>query len=218
MSEGGLELSAPGMHSGTSEDAETRSDQAVRVPGSQPGDIREHPDTPAPVSREVSADAYDGPLSALRNNVEDLAVALAIWEARQEDAPDPHARRCASDAVGAIDGALAQLHKIRQQLIGEIRVSDDQAAARVDALLAGRDPDDFPGPAGHPEDEPWTRTPDRAVWRAYKGGLVLTLTRLAGGGWQATIEGPGVTERSPMLFRTHKGAQAWADNRAGDAS
>ena len=66
MSEGGLELSAPGMPSGTSEDAEPRTDQAVRVPGSQPGDIREHPDTPAPVSREVSADAYDGPLSALR--------------------------------------------------------------------------------------------------------------------------------------------------------
>ena len=68
-----------------------------------------------------------------------------------------------------------------------------------------------------PGDEPWRRTSDRAVWRAYKGGLVLTLTRLAGGGWQATIEGPGVTERSPMPFRTRKGAQAWAYNRAGGA-
>lgn len=56
------------------------------------------------------------------------------------------------------------------------------------------------------------------MWRAYKRGLVLTVTRLAGGGWQATVEGPGVTERSPMPFRTRKRAQAWADNRAGRAS
>jgi hypothetical protein len=91
---------------------------------------------------------YDNALFSIRNGAEDLAVALAIWEARQEGAPDPHARRCASDAVDVIDGALAQLHKIRQQLIGEIRVSDDQAAARVDALLARRNPDDFLGPAG----------------------------------------------------------------------
>ena len=48
-------------------------------------------------------DGYDGPLSALRNNVEDLAVALAIWEARDDTRPDAHARRCANDAVDAID-------------------------------------------------------------------------------------------------------------------
>ena len=72
--------------------------------------------------------------------------------------------------------------------------------------------------SGQPEDEPWTRTPDRAVWRAYKRGLVVTVTRLAGGGWQATVEGPGVTERSPMPFRTRERAQAWADNRAGGPS
>jgi len=161
-------------------------------------------------------DGYDSALSAIRNNVENLGVWIAIWEVRSE--PDSHARRCANDAVDAVDAMLQALHKIRQKLISEVRVSDDQAAARVDALLAGRDPDDFPRPAGHPEDEPWTRTPDRAVWRAYKGGLVLTVTRLAGGGWQATVEGPGVTERSPMPFRTRKRAQAWADNRAGGAS
>ncbi len=81
-------------------------------------------------------DGYDSALSAIRNHVEDLAVALAIWEARREDAPDPHARRCANDAVDAIDGALAGLHKVRQLLISEIRVSDDATAARVDAMLA----------------------------------------------------------------------------------
>ncbi len=81
---------------------------------------------------------YDDAVSALRSHIDDLGMWLAIWEARQEDAPDPHARRCANDAMDAIDGALAGLHKIRQQLIGEIRISDDQVAARVDALLACR--------------------------------------------------------------------------------
>jgi len=31
------------------------------------------------------------------------------------------ARRCASDAVDAIDSALAELHEVRQRLISEIR-------------------------------------------------------------------------------------------------
>ena len=60
--------------------------------------------------------------------------------------------------------------------------------------------------AARSNDEPWARTSDRAVWRAYKLSLVLTVTRVAGGGWQATIEGPGITERSRMPFRTRKHA------------
>ncbi len=79
----------------------------------------------------MSASPYDAPLSAIRSHVENTAVWLAIWEARNE--PDAHARRCANDAI---DGALAGLHKIRQLLISEIRVSDDKTAARVDAMLA----------------------------------------------------------------------------------
>jgi hypothetical protein len=82
----------------------TRPDRAVSVPGRQPGDIREHPDTSAPVSREVSADACDGPLSELHSGVDDLGVWLPIWSARNE--PDAGAHRCASDAVDAIDGLL----------------------------------------------------------------------------------------------------------------
>ena len=78
-------------------------------------------------------DAYDGPLSALRGHVDDLGPWLAIWEGRRE--PDAHARRCASDAVDAIDAALRGLHEIRQRLVGEIRASDDASAARADALL-----------------------------------------------------------------------------------
>jgi hypothetical protein len=67
-------------------------------------------------------------------------------------------------------------------------------------------------------DEPWARTSDRKVWRAYKGGLVLTVTRVAdGGGWQATVESPNVTERSPASLPTRLAAQQWADDRAGGA-
>jgi len=77
---------------------------------------------------------YDAPLSALRNRVDDLAVWLGIWEARSE--PDAHARRCASDAVDAIDAALRDLHSVRQQLISEIRQADEAMAGRADALLA----------------------------------------------------------------------------------
>ena len=62
------------------------------------------------------------------------ASGLAVWEARTE--PDAHARRCAADAVDAIDAALRDLHSVRQQLISEIRQADDATAGRADALLA----------------------------------------------------------------------------------
>jgi hypothetical protein len=61
-----------------------------------------------------------------------------------------------------------------------------------------------------PADQDWARTSDRSTWRAYRRGLVLTVTRLTAGGWQAVVEGPGVTERGP--------AQRWADSRAGGAA
>ena len=67
-------------------------------------------------------------------------------------------------------------------------------------------------------DEPWARTSDRNVWRAHKSGLVLTVSRLAaGGGWQAVVEGQGVTERSTVPLPTRLAAQRWADSRAGGA-
>ena len=81
------------------------------------------------------SDPWDAALSAIRSSVDDLGAWLAIWSARRE--PDAHARRCASGAVDAIDAALLELHRIRGQLIGEIRQADDASAARVDALLAG---------------------------------------------------------------------------------
>ena len=69
-----------------------------------------------------------------------------------------------------------------------------------------------------PADEPWARTSDRSTWRAYKGGLVLTVTRVAdGSGWTATVESPNVTEQSPAPLPTRLAAQQWADSRAGGA-
>jgi hypothetical protein len=80
-------------------------------------------------------DPWDAALSAIFSHVDDLGAWLAIWQARTE--PDAHARRCASDAVDAIDATLIELHGIRAELVGQIRRADDQVAARVDALLAG---------------------------------------------------------------------------------
>ena len=78
-------------------------------------------------------DAYDDALSTIRSHADDLGAWLGIWVHRSE--PDAHARRCASDAVDAIDAMLRDLHAVRARLVGEIRASDDATAARADALL-----------------------------------------------------------------------------------
>jgi hypothetical protein len=95
-----------------------------------PGTARRRPGTGVVA---VTASPYDEPLSALREHVENLATWLAVWEHRQE--PDAFARRCAADAVDAIDGALRDLYLIRGRLTAEIRQADDATAARADALL-----------------------------------------------------------------------------------
>ena len=38
--------------------------------------------------------------------------------------------------MDALDAALAELYELRSRLVAEIRESDDQTAARVDAMLA----------------------------------------------------------------------------------
>ena len=93
----------------------------------------------------MTASPYDAPLSTIRDAVENTAAWLAIWEARNE--PDAHARRCASDAVDAVDAMLAELHRLRTRLISDIRASDDAAAVRADKLLAGLDSSGLAGPA-----------------------------------------------------------------------
>jgi hypothetical protein len=88
----------------------------------------------------TTTDPYDAPLSAVREHVEDLAVALAIWVHRDDTKPQPDVRQAANTAMDAIDAATGQLLRLRTRLTGEIRVSDDACAARVDELLrrAGR--------------------------------------------------------------------------------
>jgi hypothetical protein len=83
-------------------------------------------------------DVYDAALRAICSHVEDLAVWLAIWSARDDTRPDAHARRCANDAMDAIDAMLQDLHAVRARLVSEIRASDDASAARADKLLRRR--------------------------------------------------------------------------------
>jgi len=78
---------------------------------------------------------YDAPLSALRSGVDDLGAWLGIWEGRTE--PDARARRCANDAMDAIDAMLRDLYLVRGRLTSEIRAADDAIAARADELLRG---------------------------------------------------------------------------------
>lgn len=60
----------------------------------------------------------------------------------------------------------------------------------------------------------WQQTPDRSTWRAARGPVLLTVSKLTNGVFRADVEVPGVAERSPE-FRTRLGAQGLADNRAG---
>lgn len=64
-----------------------------------------------------------------------LGVALAQWAARDDSKAQPEIRRAANSAMDAIDAMLAELHALRARLVGEIRASDDAAAARADELL-----------------------------------------------------------------------------------
>ncbi len=67
-----------------------------------------------------------------------LAVALGQWEDRDDAKAQPEVRRAANTAMDAIDGMLAELHKMRARLMDEMAASDDATAARADALLAAR--------------------------------------------------------------------------------
>lgn len=86
---------------------------------------------------QTAEPGLDADLTAIRGTADDLGPRLAIWQARAE--PDAHARRCASDAIAAIDRALAALYRVRGRLIGETRRADDETAIRVDALLTRDD-------------------------------------------------------------------------------
>jgi hypothetical protein len=88
------------------------------------------------VADAMTASPHDAAVSAVRSHVDDLAASLAVWQARQE--PDAHARRCANEAIDAIDAMLRDLYLVRGRLVSEIRQADDQAAQRADDLLRHR--------------------------------------------------------------------------------
>ena len=65
-----------------------------------------------------------------------LGVALATWATRDDSKTQPEVTRAGHAAVEAIDAMLAELHRTRQQLVGEIREHQDAGLARVDAMFA----------------------------------------------------------------------------------
>ena len=93
-----------------------------------------NPSRPDPASRRPY-DVY----AKLEDPMGVLSVALGQWERRDDTGPQPQVRRAANEAMTTIDQMLADLRKMRSRLVGEIRATDDAAAARVDALLVGTD-------------------------------------------------------------------------------
>ncbi len=81
------------------------------------------------------ADDHDVRVGDLRVHVEALAVALAVWAARDDSRAQPVIRQAGNDAVLAVDALLRGLHAVRRVLITELHASDVASAARVDALL-----------------------------------------------------------------------------------
>jgi hypothetical protein len=78
---------------------------------------------------------YEAAVAAVRANIDDLSLYLAVWLSRADACLEPHARRCASDAVNAIDVIITELHGIRGHLIPEMAAADREALAHADGVL-----------------------------------------------------------------------------------
>lgn len=85
-------------------------------------------DTPDP-------DPAPDPIADLRELVDVLAAALALWALNDHDEAQPEVRHAGNTARDAIDAMLRVLYRMRSTLVDEMRVSDDATNARVDALL-----------------------------------------------------------------------------------
>jgi hypothetical protein len=103
---------------------------------------------------------WAGELSVTRKAIRVLGTLLPLWQVRAE--PDARARRCASEAINAIDTAMAALGRIRDQLIAETRRADDEAGARVDAMLSRM----REGPPTEAAPAEGRRSPDRTPAKA----------------------------------------------------
>ena len=79
-----------------------------------------------------------GLLGDVAGRLEDEA-GLGVMLGHRDEARDKAAAvRAGGTAVERIDGTLAALHRARAALVTEIRQDQDEAAARVDAMLASR--------------------------------------------------------------------------------
>lgn len=81
-------------------------------------------------------------MNEVRRNIgaqfDKLAVSLVKWDGRDNSVPQPEVRQAGSDAIAAIDAMSRDLYQLREQLVGQMRETDDAADARIDALLAKR--------------------------------------------------------------------------------
>lgn len=89
---------------------------------------------PTDVARSVER---PDPIGPIRGHVENLSAAHAHWSGRDDSKAQPAVRQAANVAMDSIDALLFELHRLRCALMTEIRISDDIASARVDALLSG---------------------------------------------------------------------------------
>jgi hypothetical protein len=109
---GGLELSASGAHRGTTAVIKTRPELARRLADPAPDHIREHPDSPAPVSPQVSGAPFiTAPLQRAGRrmpcNGSDSPSSHPRSE-RGQDMPDSRIPECpARGALDTLSGALA---------------------------------------------------------------------------------------------------------------
>ena len=110
------------------------------------------------------------------------------------------AASCPAAQMAAVLGDLVVI--ARQQII-----LDGARCAR--AARTRRCGDRYAADADRPADEPWARTSDRSVRPACKRGLVLTVTRLVAGGWQAVVEGPRVTELLHRVIQALGQLRTW---------
>jgi hypothetical protein len=76
------------------------------------------------------------PAARLDGHLGALGAALAVWATRDDSKAQPEVSTAGHTAVEAIDAMLAELHRVRSRLVGEIREHQDAGMARADALLA----------------------------------------------------------------------------------
>ena len=75
------------------------------------------------------------PMFPITEAVADLGVYLALWQQRDADTPRPLEVAAGVNALDAIDTALRHLHRLRDRLVTEVRMFNDDLAASTDALI-----------------------------------------------------------------------------------